>query len=523
MNAMNILIKGGLIVDGSGAPAFVGDVLIENGRIAAVEPAAAGGIDAPDAEVVPAQGLVVTPGFIDAHAHSDAYLILEPTADSKVAQGITTEINGQCGGSAAPRYGEARLSSDWASILGERLRWRSFAEYRQALEDARPAVNAVMFVGHNTVRASVVGYAGRAADPGEIAQMQRFVDEAFDCGAKGISTGLIYQPGKYAQDGEIIALLATAARHGGIYSTHMRSEGDRLLEAIDEVGRYSRATGIRAEISHFKTSGQANWHKLEAAIAALERGRSEGWLMGSDRYPYTAAGTDLDVVLPDWAGEGGTPAECRRLEDPALRARIVRELDGSGRDWQSVMVGGTWSEPTRSASGRTIAELAHATRQTPGEVVCQLLAADAGRTGAFFFTMSEANLDRILELDWIVPGSDASLRKPSGPLGADHPHPRAYGTMSAFYRRLRRLGISCEQAVRRMTALPAERFGLSRRGVLAPGAWADVLVWDEAKFDSSATYAAPHRFCTGMRRVYVNGVLTWCDDKLTGRTAGMVL
>lgn len=523
MNTRKILIAGGTVVDGTGAPAFAGDVLIEDGRIAAVEPSAGGGIAAPDAETVCAEGMLVTPGFVDSHAHSDAYLVIEPSADSKIGQGVTTEINGQCGGSAAPRYGEARLSSDWASILGERLRWRSFAEYRQALEAAKPAVNAVMFVGHNTVRSSVVGYAGRAATAGEIAQMVRLVDEAFDCGVRGVSTGLVYQPGKYALDSEIVALLAAAARRGGIYATHMRSEGDRLLEAIGEVERYSRAAGVRTEISHFKTSGEANWHKLDDAIAAMERGLSEGWLLGSDRYPYTAAGTDLDVVFSDWAGEGGTPAECRRLADGALRARIVRELDESGRDWQKVMVGGTWSAATRSAAGRTIADLAHECRRTPGETVCELLAADAGRTGAFFFTMSEANLDRILALDWIVPGSDASLRKPTGPLGADHPHPRAYGTMSGFYRRLRRMGVTREQAIRRMTAVPAERFGLARRGVLVPGAWADVLVWDEARFDSPADYANPHRFCAGMHRVYVNGVATWRDNAPTGRTAGMVL
>ena len=252
---MLTLIKNGLIVDGTGAPAFTGDVLVENDRIADIittdhTPA----VD----EVIDATGCLVTPGFIDAHTHSDAYLVIEPDAPSKVSQGITTEINGQCGGSVAPRYGEARLSSDWAAILGDRLTWHSLAEYRAVLEAAKPAVNTVQFVGHNTLRSSVVGYAGRTATADEQAKMERLLAESLDQGGWGLTTGLIYQPGKYATPEEVVALAKVAAAKGGLYATHMRSEGDAILEAIDEVIALARATGIMAEISHLKTSGRKN-------------------------------------------------------------------------------------------------------------------------------------------------------------------------------------------------------------------------------------------------------------------------
>ena len=309
------------------------------------------------AATIDASGCIVSPGFIDAHSHSDAYLVLEPDAPSKISQGVTTEINGQCGGSVAPRYGEARLSSDWAALLGERLTWRSLAEYRTVLEAAKPAINTIQFVGHNTLRSSVVGYAGRAATPDELKEMQRLLAESLDAGGWGLTTGLIYQPGKYSTPEEVVALAKVAAERGGFYATHMRSEGDRILEAIDEVIDLVKATGIRAEISHLKTSGKRNWHKIDAVLEKIENAIGGGLLLGSDRYPFCAAGTDLDIVLPDWAQEGAAPAEMARLADPATRAKIVAEINASDRDWSTVMIGGTWHEETKPLSGKTVAEI----------------------------------------------------------------------------------------------------------------------------------------------------------------------
>ena len=576
---MTLIIQNGLIVDGSGKPGFYGDVVIDGDKIVDIvkpqrtQSSQRNWGSAPDPKAlcdslcsmwqksddqtatIDATGCIVSPGFIDAHAHSDAYLVLEPDAPSKISQGITTEINGQCGGSVAPRYGEARLSGDWATLLGSRLTWRSLAEYRAVLEAAKPAINTIQFVGHNTLRSSVVGYAGRAATSDELKEMQRLLAESLDAGGWGLTTGLIYQPGKYSTPEEVVALAKVAAERGGFYATHMRSEGDRILEAIDEGIDLVRATGLRAEVSHLKTSGKRNWHKIDAVLEKIENAIGDGLLLGSDRYPFCAAGTDLDIVLPDWAQEGAAPAEMARFADPATRAKIVAEINASDRDWSTVMIGGTWSDATKPLSGKTVAECLkpQSTQSSqrswgvtpdpktlcdslcsmwqknntpvlsPGELICRILELDGCKTGAFFFGMSEDNLDKILSRPWIVPGSDASLRAPWGPLGADHPHPRAYGTMPEFYRRVRALGVSREEAIARMTSVPARRFGIAHRGVIEKGAFADIAIWKEDEFSSSATYVEPHKFSRGVKAVLVNGAVSYTEGKFSGTRAGRFL
>jgi len=533
-----IRIANGTIVDGTGKPAFVGDVRIDGDRIVDVinndelRMTNEGREDSSkkdtksathhssfiahhSPETIDATGCLVTPGFIDAHAHSDAYLVLEPGAPSKISQGVTTEINGQCGGSVAPRYGEARLSSDWASLLGDKLTWRSMAEYREVFAQAKPAINTVQFVGHNTLRSSVVGYCARPCTDGEQKKMTYLLERSLDEGGWGLTTGLIYQPGKHSTPEEVVALAKAAAAKGGYYATHMRSEGDRILEAIDEVIDLVKATGIRAEISHLKTSGERNWHKIDAVLDKMQDAVDAGLLLGSDRYPYCAAGTDLDIVLPDWAQEGAAKAECVRLADEVTRKKIIDEINASGRDWSTVMIGGTWSDSTKPFSGMRVADILQSSdmrphiticgQMSPGELICSILAADQCRTGAFFFGMSEDNLRKIYARPWIVPGSDASLRAPWGPLGSDHPHPRAYGTMPEFYAKVRALGFSREETVARMTSVPAKRFGIKDRGVIEKGAFADIVVWDEAKFRATATYDKPHQFTEGVKAVLVNG------------------
>ena len=542
------LIKNGTIIDGQGTLAFVGDVLVEDDRIVEVIPAGElqnFKISEPQ-NLIDASGLIVSPGFIDAHTHSDAYLVIEPDAPSKVTQGITTEINGQCGGSVAPRYGEARLSSDWAAVLGDRLIWRSLAEYREVLAAAKPAVNTVQFIGHNTLRSSVIGYAARAAGDEDLREMSRLLDESLDAGGWGLTTGLIYQPGKYSTPAEVVALAKVAAAKGGYYATHMRSEGDHILEAIDEVIELVKATGIRAEISHLKTSGRKNWHKIDAVLDKIEGAMSEGLLLGSDRYPYCAAGTDLDVVLPDWAQEGGAPAELARLQIANLRAQIIEEINALDRDWSTVMIGGTWAEENKRYSGKTVAEILGletlefrpglassvssplkssvlSLKSSPGELITSILLADGCKTGAFFFGMSEENLAKIYSRPWIVPGSDASLRAPWGPLGLDHPHPRAYATMPEFYRRVRALGFSREETVARMTSVIADRFGIRGRGRIEKGAYADLVIWNEAEFKAKATFTDPHQFTGGVKAVMTNGVISYCDGKFTGNRGGRFL
>ena len=516
------------MIDGTKRAAFMADVIVRGDKISEIVPHG-GAKTSGDFSVIDAKGCLVTPGFIDAHSHSDAYLIVEPDAPSKVAQGVTTEVNGQCGGSVAPRYGEARLSSDWAAILGERLTWRSLAEYRAVFDSVRPAINSVQFIGHNTLRSSVVGYDGRAATDEELRQMQKLLEASLDDGGWGLSTGLIYQPGKYSTPDEVLFLAKAAAKKGALYSTHMRSESDGIIEALEEVENLARASGIRAEISHLKTSGKANWHKIDDVIAKVDASVKEGIFLGADRYPYCAAGTDLDVVLPDWAQVGAAKAECERLKDSTLRSRIIEEINASGRDWASVMVGGTWAQENKTYCGLSVADaLKHyldieGRSVTPGEFICDLLLRDGCKTGAFFFGMCEENLAKIYSQEWVVPGSDASLRAPWGVLGADHPHPRAYGTMPEFYRRVREIGLSREEAVARMTSQVASRFGISLRGTLQKGAFADIVVWRENEFASKATYTEPHSFSTGVKCVMVNGVVTYKGGQFTGIRNGRFL
>lgn len=538
LGPFDLIIRGGRVVDGTGAPERRADVGVAGDRVADVGDLSA----VRAAREFDAAGLVVAPGFIDAHAHSDAYLLLEPDAPSKLSQGVTTEVNGQCGGSAVPRLGQARLSSDWASQRypshtsgGVRIAeevgptWTTVASYRELFDAVRPAVNTVQFIGHNTLRAGVMGYEPRVATADEVREMARRLEQALDEGGRGLTTGLLYQPGKYAADAEVESLARAAAARGGMYATHMRSEGDRLLESIEDVLNLSRAAGIQVQISHLKTSGKSNWGKVEAALALINAARAEGVNVQSDRYPYTAAGTDLDVVLPDWASAGGRDAILANVRDPGVRPRIVNALNGEPRDWSAVMIGGGWSVEVRAFSGRTVAEAALELGLTPGETVCRFIDLDDTRTGAFFFGMCEANLRRIYGEPWVMPGSDASVRAPWGPLGKDHPHPRAYGTMPRFLRLMtgRAEGgakiCGLEEAVRRMTGLPAATFGLRDRGVLKTGACADIAVFDEAAFRDTATYAAPHSFATGLRLVVVNGAVSYEGGRFTGVRRGRFL
>ena len=544
------VIRGGTVIDGTGAPGRRTDVGVRGDCIAAVGDLAA----ASATQVVDVDGLVVCPGFIDAHSHSDAFLLIEPDAPSKVSQGVTTEVVGQCGASAAPLFGQGRMPSDWAAQVYTKFRiqnsefriqkdgtpstlhpppstapcatWSTMAEYRQLFEQVRPAVNAVLLIGHNTLRAGVMGYEPRAATADEVRAMQRHLAQALDEGGSGLSTGLIYQPGCHSSPEEVLALAQTTVSHGGFYATHMRSEGDKLLEALDEVLQLGRVSGIRLQISHLKTSHAQNWGKLDVLIERIETVQRQGMHVHADRYPYVAGGTDLDVVLPDWAADGGRAAILARLADPAACARIVAELDDSRpRDaWAGVMIGGTLHPDLHALRGQTIAAIADARGSTPGASILWILQRDQLRTGAFFFGLSEANLRRIYAQPWVMVGSDASIRALQGPLAADHPHPRAYGTFPRFLRMVQDEELMpLPEAIRRLTSLPAEAFGLRGRGRIAPGAFADLAVFDPVAIRDCATFAVPHAFSSGVQQVWVNGRCCYDHGRFTGNRGGRVL
>jgi len=514
----DVLITGGLVLDGRGKAPFMADLGICGDRIEALGDL--GG--APAKRVVDARGRFVCPGFIDVHSHSDAYILIEPGAASKVYQGVTTEVVGNCGASAAPRVGAYQIPSDWRERRYPGT-WSSVAEYRSLLEQVRPGVNIVMLIGHNTVRAGVIGYEARPSTPDEVRRMAALLEGALDEGGAGLSTGLIYAPGMFAERGEIVELALVAARKGKLYTSHMRSEGTRLLEAIDEALDIGRRSGARVEISHLKTSGRKNWGLVDAALERIRRARAEGLEVAADRYPYTAASTDLDVILPDWASGGGREAVLARLRDAETRGRIRAELLASRDEsyWPSVLVGSVVGSAAKRFQGRSLPDVARELDMEPVDAALHLMEVDELRTGAIFFGMSEENMWKILAEPYVMLGSDASLRAPRGPLSADHPHPRAYGSFPKFLRAaVDGKTVPLPEAIRKMTSLPAGQFNLKGRGVLEKGAYADAVVFDAKAVADVATFENPHQLARGMEAVIVNGVLELDRDHLTGNRGG---
>ena len=517
----DLLITGGQVLDGRGTPAVRADVGIEGDRIAEM-----GDLSAAEAKAsVRADGRYVCPGFVDVHSHSDAYLLIEPSAPSKILQGVTTEVAGNCGASAAPRVGRYLMPSDWREKKYPGP-WSSVTDYRRLLDQAKPAVNVVLLIGHNSIRAGVMGYEGRAASASEVRKMADLLVQSLDEGGAGFSTGLIYPPGMFAAPDEIVALARVAAGRGKIYTSHMRSEGTRLLEALDEAIGIGRQAGVRVQVSHLKTSGRKNWHLVDAALDRIRHAREEGIEVAADRYPYTAASTDLDVVLPDWASEGGRDAVLARLRDPATRKRIREGLLAS-RDasyWSSILVGSTHHPDNKRFQGMPLLEVGKALSMEPVDALLYLVDSDELHTGGIFFGMSEENMWKILAEPWVMIGSDASIRAPTGPLGADHPHPRAYGAFPRFLRAaLDGKTVALPEAVRKMTSLPASQFRLKDRGVLTAGTMADVVVFDPTRVRDTSTFAQPHQFAEGIKTVVVNGVVTVRDGRLTGERGGAFL
>ena len=517
----DLLIQNGTVIDGTGAEAVRADVGICGERIEAI-----GDLSKAEARrVIDATDKMVTPGFIDAHSHSDAYLLIDPRAPSKVFQGITTEVCGNCGASVAPRLGGAKLPSDWQDKPFPGT-WRTVAEYRKLFEEANPAVNEALLIGHNTLHRGICGYEPRGANPDELKAMCSALEQALDEGGCGMSTGLIYPPASAVPQKEIVALANVCAAKEKIYTSHMRSEGKNLLEAIDETLTIGRQSGARLQISHLKTSGKANWHKIDAALEMIEAARAEGLDVAADRYPYTAAQTDLDIVLPDWALYDGKEAVLGRLRDPGTRRKIRNEILAERGEFgfSTVMIGSIENPTFQPFKGLRLDDAADRLGMEPVDALLHIVEQDDLRTGGIFFGMCEENMWRILEQPWVMIGCDASLRAPDGILSTDHPHPRAYGSFTKFLRAaLDGQTVPLPEAIRKMTALPAEQFRLKNRGILKKGNVADVVVFDPKTIQENTTYAEPHQLSGGIDALVVNGTLTVEQGKLTGRRNGTFL
>lgn len=525
----DLLIKNGEVIDGTGAQAMRADVGITGDRISDI-----GCLAKADAlSVLDAAGKVVCPGFIDAHSHSDGYILVQPSADSKISQGITTEVTGNCGASAAPLLGDYRMPSTWRDkpYPGK---WSTVAEYRKVFDHARPAPNLVFLVGLNALRAGTIGYENRPVTGTEIKEMARRLEQALDEGARGVTTGLIYAPGTFTSLEELVELSKIASRSRRlradgitpVYTSHMRSEGKRLLEAIDEVIAIAKGAGIRVQISHLKTSGRDNWGLIDDALAKIRAARDSGIDISADRYPYTASDTDLDVIFPIWASEGGHKAVMARLTDPATRSKLREELLQMRPDeyWKAVMIGSTDHPDNRQFQGMLLPDVAARLGMDPVDAALHLIETDKLKTGAFFFGMSEPNMFRILAEPYVMLCTDASLRAPTGILSTDHPHPRAYGSFPRFLRMsLDGKTVPLPEAIRKMTSLPARTFSLPDRGVIARGQMADVVVFDPAVVRDRSWFDKPHQLAVGIEHVVVNGTLTYTAGKFTGNRAGRFL
>ena len=518
---LDIKIKDGMVLDGTGSPAVSGDVGIFRDEIREI-----GDLSMASAKTtIDAKGKYVAPGFIDAHSHSDTYLLIQLSAQSKIYQGITTEVVGNCGASAAPLFGNAHMPSDWRdkTYPGE---WHTVAEYRELLDRLTPAVNVALLIGHNTLRTGIAGYENRPLTQNEMAEMVRRLEQGLDEGARGLSTGLLYSPGMFAPREEIVELAKVAARRGGIYTSHMRSESKGLIDAIQEIIAVEKSSGIRIQISHLKTSGRANWDLIEKALGLIRSAKVDGVDVAADKYPYTSSCTDLDVIFPAWAEEGGNDAVLKRLRNPSDRARLREDLLKSRTEdyWETIVIGSTNHPDNARFCGMKLTDAAKQLGIEPVDAILHVTETDEVRTSAFFFGMSEENMIKILAEPYVMLGTDASLRAPTGPLSHDHPHPRAYGSFPRFLRMaLDGKTVSLPEAIRKMTSLPASRFGLTDRGVLAAGKKADVIILDPATLHDTATYSAPHQLAKGIDRVIVNGVITLTHGKLTGFRAGKFL
>jgi N-acyl-D-amino-acid deacylase len=529
--AWSLLIRGGSVVDGSGAPARAADVAVEGERIAAVAPGLAGPAD----RVIEAGGKVVTPGFIDMHSHSDLFYFGCPSAESKIRQGVTTEVVGMCSFTQAPLRPEQRdVVRGWAGGIGADLdlKAETFAQYLDALRAMRPAVNIAHFVGHGALRIAAMGFEARPAGADDLRAMERLLGEALDAGAFGFSTGLVYAPSAYSDTGELIALAKAMSRRGGLYFSHIRGESSMLLDSLTEAIRIGEEAGVGVQVSHVKASGRDNWPKIDAALRMFDTARARGVDVAGDVYPYNAGSTKLDNMMPAWAHAGGIARLLERLADKTTRRRIVEECLTDGERWGTLSQGGIGFDQVfiatcrrRELEGLHLAQIARQSGMAPAEVLMNLLLEEKCTVGMVSFSQSLDNVAKVLAHPALMIGSDSIPLYEGEGDKPGKPHPRTYGTFPRVlgeYARERKL-FSLATAVHKMTGMAATRLGLRDRGVVQPGAFADLAVLDPATVKDESTYPDPHRYPTGIPYVLVNGAVVVDGGRMGPARPGRIL
>jgi N-acyl-D-amino-acid deacylase len=532
VQAYDLVIMNGRIVDGSGNPWFYGNIAIAGDRIVKV-----GHIGASRAKRrIDARGLIVAPGFIDMLGQSETALLIDPRAESKIYQGITTEITGE-GGSIAPLTDyilqEMEPSLRHFNITVD---WRTLDEYFKRLERSKSAINIATYVGATQVRQCVLKDEDRAPTPAELEAMKKLVAEAMQDGAVGLSTSLVYAPAFYAKTEELIELAKVASRHGGVYASHMRNESNSILQALDEAMRIGREANIPVEIFHLKMAGKPNWGRMGEVLKKIEEARAQGLDITADQYPYIAGGTSLGASIPPWAHEGGTAKFVERLKDPATREKLKREMRANASDWENffylagegsgIMVASVLNRSLARYEGKRITEIASLMGKADEiDALFDLVIADNGQTGAIYFLMNEEDVKLAMKKPWVSIGVDHGAVATTGKLAEGRAHPRGYGTFPRIlgkYVRDEKV-LSLEEAIRKMTSLAANRFHFHDRGLLKPGYFADIVIFDPQQISDVATFEDPNRLSNGVRFVLVNGEPVLFAGKPTGALPGRPL
>ena len=526
----DLIIRGGTIYDGAGGTPYVGDVAIEGDRIAYVGPTVAKRGE----REIDAGGLAVAPGFINMLSWATESLIVDPKGQSDIRQGVTMQVMGE-GWSMGPM--SAEMKSREESRQGDfkyKIDWTTLGEYLEMLERRGTAHNVASFVGAATVRIHELGENDVDPTADQLDRMRALVRQAMNEGAMGVGSSLIYAPGSFAETDELVALTSEAGKCGGMYISHMRSEGDRLLEAVDELIEISRRSGAPAEIYHLKMAGRNNWDKLDDVVARVEKARGEGLRITADMYTYTAGATGLDAAMPLWVQDGGVEKWIERLKDPTVRARVAAEMKGPGKGWENLYFGagpekmilsGFKNEALKQYTGKTLAEMAKMRGKSPEETAMDLVVEDGSRVGTVYFLMSEDNVRKQVKLPWMSFGSDGESQAPEGVFLKSSTHPRAYGNFSRLlgrYVRDEKL-VPLHEAVRRLTSFPATNLGITERGALKVGNFADLAIFDPAAIGDVATFERPQQYAVGMKHVFVNGVQVLKDGDHTGATPGRVV
>ena len=527
----DVVIRNGRIIDGTGSPWYSGDIAIRRGKIAAL-----GKLDGASAKrTIDARGMVVAPGFIDMLGQSELTILVDPRLPSKIYQGITTEITGE-GGSIAPLTDDL-VKSDRVGYehYGVQPTWRTLREYFARLRKQGMGINLATYVGATQVRRVVIGDDNRAPTAAEMERMKALVRDAMHDGAVGISTSLQYAPAMYAKTEELVALAAEAGKLGGIYASHIRDEGDGVLPALDEAIQIGREGHLPVEIWHLKAAGKANWGRMPEIVARIERARKSGVDIGADTYAYTASFNTFSAIIPPWAHDGGDRSLIERLKDPAARERIRKEMESPAGDWNnewqqvtgpgSIIIGAVQNPKLLPIQGKTIAEIAKLWGKNPIDTVFDLLIEDSAFTSVAMFTMAEPDVALALRQPWVSICNDSQGTGPEGLLGKEHPHPRAYGTFPHVLRKYVREDktLTLEDAIRKFSALSAQKMRLADRGVLKQGMWADIVVFDPDTIRDAATFDNPNQLSDGMRFVLVNGVPVIEEGKMTNALPGKVV